>query len=67
MNDECMDYCLGVEAVLASVIATMGAPQRQALIRALEKRLVPQKRSEEADEVIAGLLARVLRPLADNQ
>jgi hypothetical protein len=65
MSDEnCKDYCLGIEAILASIIGAMGTAQRHAMIEELERHLAQRKHSEDADEVIAGLLARVLRPLA---
>ena len=63
-DDRCTDYCLGIEAILAAVIGTMDGAQRHAILEKLERHLAQRKRSEEADEVISGLLARVLRPLA---
>lgn len=63
-DDTCKNYGLGIEAILASIIAAMGTAQRRAMIEELERHLAQRKHSEDADEVISGLLARVLRPLA---
>ena len=54
-DDTCKNYCLGIESVLASIIATMGKAQRHAMIESLERRLAQRKQTEEADEVISGL------------
>ena len=64
MSDHrCKHYCLGIEALLAAVIGTMDAARRHAIVEELERHLAQRKYSEETDEVISGLLARVLRPL----
>jgi hypothetical protein len=62
MDGTCYRYATGLEAILASIVSTMDAEQHTAFVRHLDQALSASAVGEEADEVISGLVARVLRP-----
>jgi hypothetical protein len=62
MDDNCHHYATGLEALLASIVSTMDAEQHKTFVRHLDQTLSKSTVGEEADEVIAGLVARVLIP-----
>ncbi len=61
MDDMCRHYTAGVEAILAGMISTLTPHEQRALVQHLDQALSRRAIDDKADEVISGLLARVLR------